>query len=227
MLLLAIFVTLLFLYTLVSGRLERSILTAPIVFTTAGMLTLLALPELRDRSGGMEVFLRVAEIGLVLLLFTDASRTDRALLRGIRRVPVRLLTTGLLLTIVLGTLCALVVFRQLSIWEAGILAAILAPTDAGLGQVIVSSPRVPALVREALNVEAGLNDGLAVPFLLFFIALAAPLAGAATPVSGASSWSSSATAPRSGSRSVWPAASCSPARGERGGWRSPSSTSAS
>jgi NhaP-type Na+/H+ or K+/H+ antiporter len=174
MLLLSIFVALIFFYSLVSARLERSVLTAPIVFTGAGMLALLALPDLRDRSGGMEVFLRVAEIGLVLLLFTDASRTDRALLRGIRQVPVRLLTTGLLLTIASGTLCALVVFRELSIWEAGILAAILAPTDAGLGQVIVSSPRVPALVRQGLNVEAGLNDGLSVPFLLFFIALAAP-----------------------------------------------------
>jgi NhaP-type Na+/H+ or K+/H+ antiporter len=169
-------VALLFFYSLVSGRLERSVVTAPIVFTAAGMLTALALPELRGRSGGMEAFLRVAEIGLVLLLFTDASRTDLALLRGIRQIPVRLLTTGLLLTIALGALCALVVFRQLSIWEAGIVAAILAPTDAGLGQVIVSSPRVPALVRQGLNVEAGLNDGLSVPFLLFFIALAAPLA---------------------------------------------------
>jgi NhaP-type Na+/H+ or K+/H+ antiporter len=79
-----------------------------------------------------------------------------------------------LLTILLGALGALVLFRQLSIWEAGILGSILAPTDAGLGQVIVSSERVPMRIRQALNVEAGLNDGLAVPFLLFFIALAAP-----------------------------------------------------
>jgi len=64
-----------------------------------------------------------------------------------------------------------VVFRHLSIWEAGILAAILAPTDAGLGQIIVNSPRVPMRIRQALNVEAGLNDGLSVPFLLFFLAL--------------------------------------------------------
>ena len=79
----------------------------------------------------------------------------------------------MLLTIVLGAIVARLVFPGLSLWEAGILAAILAPTDAGLGQVIVSSPRVPMRVRQALNVEAGLNDGLSVPFLLFFIALAA------------------------------------------------------
>jgi len=77
----------------------------------------------------------------------------------------------MLLTILLGALGALVVFRHLSIWEAGILAAILAPTDAGLGQIIVNSPRVPLRIRQALNVEAGLNDGLSVPFLLFFLAL--------------------------------------------------------
>jgi NhaP-type Na+/H+ or K+/H+ antiporter len=79
----------------------------------------------------------------------------------------------MLLTILLGAVAAKCVFPSLSIWEAGILAAILAPTDAGLGQVIVNSRRVPMGVRQALNVEAGLNDGLSVPFLLFFIALAA------------------------------------------------------
>jgi NhaP-type Na+/H+ or K+/H+ antiporter len=86
-------------------------------------------------------------------------------------MPVRLLTTGLLLTILLGTLAAMVIFTQLTIWEAGILAAILAPTDAGLGQVIVNSPRIPERIRQSLNVEAGLNDGISVPFLMFFIAL--------------------------------------------------------
>jgi NhaP-type Na+/H+ or K+/H+ antiporter len=169
MTLIAVFVSLVFLYSLVSRRLERTALTAPIVFTAAGMLIflVLGLPEWER-----ELFLRLAEIGLVLVLFTDASRTDLQLLRSIRTLPVRLLSTGMLLTILLGTLAALVVFRQLTIWEAGILAAILAPTDAGLGQVIVSSPHVPMRIREALNVEAGLNDGLSVPFLMFFIALA-------------------------------------------------------
>ena len=79
----------------------------------------------------------------------------------------------MLLTILFGAIAARMVFPHISIWEAEILAAILAPTDAGLGQVIVNSPRVPTRIRQALNVEAGLNDGLSVPFLLFFIALAA------------------------------------------------------
>jgi NhaP-type Na+/H+ or K+/H+ antiporter len=172
MTLLAIFITLVFLHSLVSDRLERTVVTAPIVFTTAGMLVLLLLPELRERKVNSELFLRVAEAGLVLLLFADASRTNLQVLKSIRNLPARLLSTGMLLTIVLGALAALAVFHQLTLWEAGILAAILAPTDAGLGQVIVNSPRVPMRIRQALNVEAGLNDGLSVPFLLFFIALA-------------------------------------------------------
>jgi len=71
----------------------------------------------------------------------------------------------------LGAVVAKFVFPQLSIWEGGILSAILAPTDAGLGQVVVTSQRVPVRVRQALNVEAGLNDGLSVPFLLLFAGL--------------------------------------------------------
>ena len=172
MTLLSIFIALVFLYSLVSARISRTIVTAPIVFTAAGMGFYLVSAELGFHENSQGVFLRLAEVGLVLLLFTDASRTDLRVLQNIRNLPARLLSAGMLLTLLLGTLGALVVFRQLSVWEAGILAAILAPTDAGLGQIIVSSPRVPMRIRQALNVEAGLNDGLSVPFLLFFIALA-------------------------------------------------------
>jgi sodium/hydrogen antiporter len=172
MTLVSIFTGLLFLYSLVSARMERSILTAPMVFTAAGILSSLLLPGLRELKTSAGTFLWTAEVGLVLLLFTDASRTNLQLLNSLRNLPVRLLSTGMLLTILLGGLAALVVLPNLTLWEAGILAAILAPTDAGLGQVIVNSPRVPMRVRQALNVEAGLNDGLSVPFMLFFVALA-------------------------------------------------------
>ena len=171
MTLLATFTGLLFLYSLVSARLEKTILTAPMLFTAAGMVVLLLGPELRGQKANARVFLSIAEIGLVLLLFTDASRTNLRVLKTIGNLPVRLLSTGMLLTILLGGLAALAIFHQLTLWEAGILGAILAPTDAGLGQIIVNSPRVPMRIRQALNVEAGLNDGLSVPFLLFFIAL--------------------------------------------------------
>ena len=177
MTLLSVFIALVFLYCLVSARIDRTIVTAPIVFTFAGMVVYLVTSELGVHESNQNAFLRLAEIGLVLLLFTDASRTDLRVLRNIRNLPARLLSAGMLLTLLFGLLAALVVFRGLSVWEAGILAAILAPTDAGLGQIIVSSPRVPMKIREALNVEAGLNDGLSVPFLLFFIALAGAGAG--------------------------------------------------
>jgi sodium/hydrogen antiporter len=170
---LSIFLALLFLYCLVSGRLEKTIFTGPILFTVAGMVLFIVHPGIMESGVNTEVLFRLSEIGLVLLLFTDASRADLKMLRRIGNLPARLLSIGMLLTIVLGAVAARLVFPQLSIWEAGILAAILAPTDAGLGQIIVESRRVPVPIRQALNVEAGLNDGLSVPFLMFFIALAA------------------------------------------------------
>lgn len=169
--LLGIFLAAVFLHSLVSARLERTVLTAPILFTSAGVIAALLLPEARGGEGSLGLFLHLAEVGLVLLLFTDASRTGLGLLRSIRNLPERLLSAGMLLTILLGALAAKVVFPGLTVWEAGILGAILAPTDAGLGQVIVNSPKVPLKIRQGLNVEAGLNDGLSVPFLLLFMAL--------------------------------------------------------
>jgi NhaP-type Na+/H+ or K+/H+ antiporter len=170
--LLALFLALMFAYSLASRRLERTFLTAPILFTAAGIVVGILRPDGGGGHGGIEGLLTVAELGLVLILFTDASRTDLRILRSIRELPVRLLTTGMLLTIALGLAAALAVLPGLSVWEAGALAAILAPTDAGLGLVIVGSPKVPVRIRQALNVEAGLNDGLSVPFLMFFMALA-------------------------------------------------------
>lgn len=140
----------------------------------AATVVMAKLPGDGDEAG---MFLTIAELGLVLLLFADASHCDLDLLRDIRQLPTWLLSVGMLLTIVLAFIVALVLFDHLSIWEAGILAAVLAPTDAGLGQAIVTDKRVPQRIREALNVEAGLNDELAVPFLLFFIALAVRVEG--------------------------------------------------
>lgn len=173
MITIAFFVLLLFVYALLSQRMERTPITAPIVFTLAGMVMSSAWARIAAAGMTSGVFLRVAEIGLVLLLFTDASRTDLRVLRSVGSLPGRLLSVGMLLTIVLGTLAARFTFPRFSLWEAGVLAAILAPTDAGLGQIIVNSPLVPMRVRQALNVEAGLNDGLSVPFLLFFMGVAA------------------------------------------------------
>jgi NhaP-type Na+/H+ or K+/H+ antiporter len=151
------------------------------VFTAAGALTWLLPPTLNELALDRKAILLIAEVGLVMTLFTDASRINPQMLKGNRNLPVRLLSIGMLPTILLGAVCAMVVLGGLSWWEAGILAAILAPTDAGLGQVIVTSRRVPVRIRQALNVEAGLNDGMSVPFLMFFIALAEAREGIASP----------------------------------------------
>ena len=172
MILAVIFILLIFFYSIISRVLGRTIITGPILFTTAGILVPLFSPISLEIKESLKFLLFIAEMGLVLLLFTDASKINLISLRSIRNLPIRLLSTGMLLTIFLGAMAAMIVFPNLSIWEAGILAAILAPTDAGLGQVIVSSPRVPVRIRNALNVEAGLNDGMSVPFMMFFIAVA-------------------------------------------------------
>jgi NhaP-type Na+/H+ or K+/H+ antiporter len=168
----AVFIVVVFLYSLVSRRLERTVFTAPIIFTAVGLLIFLMPPWLSALEANRKALLLIAEIGLVMTLFTEAAHINLNLLKSNRNLVVRLLSTGMLLTILLGAIGAFVVVGGLSLWEAGILAAILAPTDAGLGQVIVNSPRVPMRIRQALSVEAGLNDGLSVPFLMVFIALA-------------------------------------------------------
>jgi len=109
----------------------------------AGMLMFPALPAILRFGINAGVLSWLAEIGLVLLLFTDASRTDTTVLRCIGNLAVRLLSVGMLLTILFGAVAARLVFPHLSNWEAGILASILAPTDAGLGQIVVNSSRVP------------------------------------------------------------------------------------
>jgi NhaP-type Na+/H+ or K+/H+ antiporter len=187
MMLMAAFVLIVFLYSLVSRRLARTFITAPILFTAAGAAAMFVPALATQLTLDRKVLLLVAELGLVMTLFTDASRISLSQLKRGRSLPIRLLSAGMLLTLLLGAVCAVVLFPGLSWWEAGILAAILAPTDAGLGQVIVSSERVPQRIRQALNVEAGLNDGLSVPFLLLFIALAAAeegSAGAGTVLTG-------------------------------------------
>jgi NhaP-type Na+/H+ or K+/H+ antiporter len=173
MLVAALFIVLVLAYSLVSRRLERTVVTAPILFTAAGV-ALLWLSDAEPRLfAERKTLLLIAEAGLVMVLFTDASRIRLAALKGNRNLPARLLSIGMLLTIALGAAAAMACLAGLTWQEAGIIAAILAPTDAGLGQVIVSSPKVPVRIRQALNVEAGLNDGLSVPFLMLFIALAA------------------------------------------------------
>ena len=168
-----VFILVLFGYALVSRRLEQTVLTAPMVFTVAGMMMFPFLPALLEAGFNANVFLRLAEIGLVMLLFTDASRADFASLAQHSEPADTIADYGPAADYRSGDGDGSPRVSRSDTVGGRILAAILAPTDAGLGQVIVNSPRVPMRIRQALNVEAGLNDGLSVPFLLFFIALAA------------------------------------------------------
>ena len=175
----AFFAAIVFVFALVSRRVERLNVTAPMAFIVAGML--LGASHLISASIDNEALLLIGSIALVLVLFTDASRINISLFRANANLPTRLLIIGLPLTIALGAVIAVLLFTNLTIWQAAIIGAVLAPTDAGLGQAIVTSERVPVRIREALNVESGLNDGGSVPFLLVFLALAAIQEGVEPP----------------------------------------------
>ena len=172
MILLGFFLILIFLYSLVSERALKTIITAPIVFTTAGLILAFSLPELSKVQVENKTILVIGEIALAVVLFADATRISLSKVRRESQLPGRLLGIGMPLIIVAGTVAAILIFTEFSLWEAAILATILAPTDASLGTAVVNSKRVPARIRQALNVESGLNDGLSVPLLMLFIALA-------------------------------------------------------
>jgi NhaP-type Na+/H+ or K+/H+ antiporter len=161
-----------FVFGLVSRRLEGTVLTAPIVFVVAGVLLGPAVLELVEFGLDEHTVLLLGEIALAIVLFTDAARINFSALRQYQGLPLRLLGIGMPLTIALGTFVAALLLTDLTFWEAAIVGTVLAPTDAALGQSVVSNRRVPVRVRQSLNVEAGLNDGLSVPFLTLFLALA-------------------------------------------------------
>jgi NhaP-type Na+/H+ or K+/H+ antiporter len=115
----------------------------------------------------------MAEITLVLILFIDASLVDQPALIRSRGIPLRLLLIGLPLTMVLGILTAWPLFPGQSLWQLALLALILSPTDAALGQAVVKRKAVPERIRQAINVESGLNDGIALPPILLCIAVLA------------------------------------------------------
>jgi len=156
-------------FSAVSRRLERSVVTPAIFFTSAGLLAGPVLGLVDLHIGGEPVKL-LAEATLTLVLFADASRISFAALRSEFAVPARLLGIGLPLTIAAGTLAGVGVLPGVSLVEALVLSIMLACTDAALGQAVVTDERIPSRIRQGLNVESGLNDGICVP--LFFIALA-------------------------------------------------------
>ncbi|MEM1368971.1 MAG: cation:proton antiporter [Cyanobacteria bacterium P01_H01_bin.15] len=168
---LAIFI---FLYTLVSDRLERTWISEAIFFSLFGAIagsSALGILSFNVTSEGLKT---LVELTLALILFTDAATVDLGALKNSVRWPIRLLGLGLPLTILLGTAIAKVIFPEFSWVEAALLSTMLAPTDAALGEAVVTNPNVPDKIRADLNVESGLNDGICVPVLFCLLAIASP-----------------------------------------------------
>lgn len=159
-------------FALLSKRCEAGILTPPMAFTALGLLVSSAGLGLVELSATSELIHSLAEITLILTLFTDASRINITELSAEHAIPIRLLLIGLPLAIIVGTGAAWLLFPALGLWGAAILGVILAPTDAALGQAVVANDKVPQRIRQSINVESGLNDGLAFPALLIVAALA-------------------------------------------------------
>src|ERR1700728_5116925 len=167
---LAIVAALVFAWGAVSARLERFDVTAPIIFVLAGLVLTHGPLAVLSVTPAPELVKGLAEVTLVLVLFSDASRVGLRELRADAGLYARLLGVALPLTIGLGTLLALALFHGMSIWLALLVGAALAPTDAALGAGMMVNPAVPARIRRLLNVESGLNDGIATPFVLVAVA---------------------------------------------------------
>ena len=159
-------------YGALSGRLRSTPVSQAMVFAAFGLLAGSRVLDLVEADVATQFVRRLAEATLTLLLFTDAIRVNRGRLRHESGLPARLLGIGLPLTIAAGTLAALAVFPQLNLWTAAALATMLAPTDAALGLPVVTNRRLPSRIRQGLNIESGLNDGVCVPLLIVFLTIA-------------------------------------------------------
>lgn len=168
-------------WSAISAPLNRRGITPPLFLTATGLLASLIVPWALDLELDAHDAERVAEVALVLLLFSDATRLNLRSIRHQLDWPSRLLFIGLPLTIVAGAGAGLLIFPGMAIASVFLLASILAPTDAALGQKVISDPSVPARVRQTLDIESGLNDGLAVPFFIVALTIAnAELEGGVT-----------------------------------------------
>ena len=159
-------------YALVERLLRRTPLSGAIVFTAVGLLASGQVAGLITPSHSGHAATLVLELTLVLVLFTDAMAIHVSAWGTERRLPGRLLGIGLPLTMAAGGIVAWPLIPGLGVAGAALLASVLAPTDSALGLPVITDGRVPLLIRHALNVEGGLNDGLALPFVTIFLAVA-------------------------------------------------------
>lgn len=171
---LAVIAAFLLIYSLIAGHFESRLINGPLLFLLMGWLLGPGGIELLSLSIDSDGIKLLAELTLVIVLFSDAANTNWQVLLANRSLPIRLLLIGLPLTLAAGALFGHWLFPDLPLLEMAILSTILAPTDAALGKAVVSNPAVPAPIREGLNQESGLNDGICVPVLLLLLALIAP-----------------------------------------------------
>lgn len=150
-------------YGIFSKLSEKSIISAPMVFVTVGVIISFFVGEDWREGINARWVEPIAQLTLILVLFIDASTLDLKALLKDRRLPMRLLFIGLPITMVLGVLLAIPLFPSIDLWPLILMAVILSPTDAALGLAVVTSEIVPIKIRQTINVESGLNDGIAFP----------------------------------------------------------------
>ncbi len=176
--LLIFFALLIFVFGLFSRIAEKNYVTGPMVFMAVGILASSLVFDLFDLRFEMDAVTLVAELALTLVLFIDATMIHKGFLRGpSARISARLLIIGLPLTMLLGTGLGLLMFDTAGIMAILLMAFILSPTDAALGQAVVKSEEVPLDIRQSISVESGLNDGIALPPILICMALLGADAG--------------------------------------------------
>jgi len=161
-------------YSVFAGRLESRWIHGALMFVLVGILlgpAVLDVLHLQIRGPGLRV---LAELTLAIVLFTDAANVNFKVLRTFNWLPARLLLIGLPLCLLSGWGFGFLLFDDMPWLEVAILATIVAPTDAALGKAVVTNPAVPAPMREGLNMEGGLNDGICVPVLFILLAIVAP-----------------------------------------------------
>jgi len=159
-----------------SGWLHGTVLSISVLSVLAGMV--LSEAGIVEASPGAEIVVLTVELALILTLFSDGLFAERELVRREWHAPARALVIAMPITLLLLALCAKLLFSELSWAEAFLLGAVLSPTDPVVTSAIVTAQRVPRLIRHTLNLESGLNDGLALPFVLFFLVLATESDGA-------------------------------------------------
>jgi NhaP-type Na+/H+ or K+/H+ antiporter len=155
-----------------SGLMRGTVLSISVLAVGAGLV--LALTDVIEIEAEDQTVIQLIELALIVTLFSDGLFVERELLFLHWSAPVRALVLAMPITLLLLALAAKLMFVELNWAEAFLLAAVLTPTDPVVTSSVVTSQRVPESIRHTLNLESGLNDGLALPFVLFFIVFAQP-----------------------------------------------------